>query len=304
MLKIYLDLEANAITNEVISIGMVTEEGKEFYSLVRPHTKLDHRIKELTHITQEEADNAPSLEDVMFDVRRFICQQISANDKIIFYHYGKNDRHYLKSSKTFAANESTKMILDYIINRCENLDRIVPKHFNRTSIGLRSAYLTMRLSSNEPATQNHNALEDAQMLKYVWENINDYTLPEGVEVVKVERMNMRYGKKKKAKAKKTNDNAPKSSADRLTASKSEARHRQASAIIPAIDDSKYQISIRATKKKKGKTLKSEYDIIYHAIGILKQGKYKTAQEIFDAVNSIYNALDTGVKVNGWTFERV
>jgi len=29
-MKIYLDLEANAVTNEVISIGMVTESGDEF----------------------------------------------------------------------------------------------------------------------------------------------------------------------------------------------------------------------------------------------------------------------------------
>lgn len=299
-MKIYLDLEANAVTNEVISIGMVTENGDEFYSLVRPHTKLDRKIKELTHISQEDADAAPSLEVVMQAVRRFLCIATPL-DEIVFIHYGMSDIDFLHASQTFAERESTKVILQYIINRCENVDKYVPQHFGRDTIGLRSAYLTMRLSSNEPAIQNHNALEDAQMLKYVWENIDDYILPEGVEVVKVARFNMRYGKGKKKKA---TQYVPKTPMDKLTAKKSGTRHRQAATIIPAIDDKKYQIAVRATKRKKNKKISNEYEAIYHAIGLLKNGKYKTAQDIFDAVDSIYNALDTGKKINGWSFERV
>lgn len=300
-MKIYLDLEANAITNEVISIGMVTENGDEFYSLVRPHTKLDRKIKELTHISQEDADAAPSLEAVMQAVRRFLCIATPLGG-ITFIHYGESDKDFLRASQAFAERESTKVILQYIINRCENVDRCVPQHFGRETIGLRSAYLTMRLSSDEPAVQNHHALEDAQMLKYVWENIDNYTLPEGVEVVKVARFDMRYGKGKKKKT--TAKYIPKTPTDKLTAKKSGSRHRQAAAIIPAIDDKKYQITIRAMKNKKGKRLNSEYPVIYQAIGLLKNGKYKTAQSIFDAVDSIYNALGTGKKINGWTFERV
>ena len=300
-MKIYLDLEANAVTNEVISIGMVTENGDEFYSLVRPHTKLDRKIKELTHISQEDADAAPSLEAVMQAVRRFLCIATPL-DEIVFIHYGKSDVDFLRASQIFAERESTKVILQYIINRCENVDNRVPQHFGRETIGLRSAYLTMRLSSDEPATQNHHALEDAQMLKYVWENIDNYTLPEGAEVVKVVRFNMRYGKGKKKKA--ATQYAPKTPTDRLTAKKSGTRHRQAAAIIPAIDDKKYQITVRATKRKKNKKHSNEYEVIYHAIGLLKNGKYKTAQDIFNAIDSIYNALDTGKKINGWSFERV
>ena len=71
-MKIYLDLEANCTTNEAISIGMVTENGDTFYSLIRPHTKLDHNIKVLTGVSQEDADQAPSLEEVMLGVREFL----------------------------------------------------------------------------------------------------------------------------------------------------------------------------------------------------------------------------------------
>lgn len=301
-MKFYLDLEANAITNEVISIGIVTESGDEFYSLVRPHTKLDHNIKILTGISQTEADEVPSLEDVMSSVGEFLGD---AKDGI-FYHYGSGDRQFLKASMSFTKDIKALTVLEDIHDRCENVDKRVASHFHRDTIGLRSVYLTMKMSSEESATQNHNALEDALMLKYVWENIDDYTLPEGVEPVKVKRINMKYGKgkKKKQQQQKISENIPKLPTDRLTGNCSGSRHKQAAGIIPAIDDEKYQIKIRARKKKKSHRLNSEYESIYSAIGLTKQGKFKTAQEIFDAIESIYNALDTENKVNGWIFERV
>lgn len=39
------------------------------------------------------------------------------------------------------------------------------------------------------------------------------------------------------------------------------------------------------------------------MNLAKPGKLKTAQEIFDTLNKIYDALDTGVAIHGWTFER-
>lgn len=297
-MKIYLDLEANAVTNEVISIGMVTESGDEFYSLIRPHTKLDHNIKLLTNISQEEADIAPTLETVMSSVRRFLCV-CTPLDKITFIHYGKGDRTFLRASKSFTESEATKCILDYIIERCENVDKRVSRHFNRDSIGLRSAYLTMRLSSNEPATQNHNALEDAQMLKWVWENIDDYTLPEGIEPVKVARINMCYGKKKKKSAGTQPSDDKRGPNWVLTGKSSTTRHHQAAAIIPAIDSEKFNVAIVA--RKKNRVVMQEK--IYHAMNLAKPGKLKTAQEIFDTLNKIYDALDTGIAIHGWTFER-
>lgn len=86
-MKIYLDLEANCTTNEAISIGMVTENGDTFYSL----TKLDHNIKVLTGVSQEDADQAPSLEEAMLGVREFLS---FLDEENTFYHYGKSDRGF------------------------------------------------------------------------------------------------------------------------------------------------------------------------------------------------------------------
>ena len=100
-MKIYLDLEANCTTNEAISIGMVTENGDTFYSLIRPHTKLDHNIKVLTGVSQEDADQAPSLEEAMLGVREFLS---FLDEENTFYHYGKSDRGFLRASMGFTTD--------------------------------------------------------------------------------------------------------------------------------------------------------------------------------------------------------
>lgn len=192
VLKIYLDLEANAITNEAISIGMVSETGKEFYSLIRPHTKLDHKIKLLTHISQEEAEQAPELEEVVLNVMKYLA---SFNKDIQILTYGKDDASYLRASSSFTNYESVRNALVAIADGCQNVAKKIAKHFRRKAINLRSAYLTMRMDTNEPLIQNHNALEDAYMLKWIWENIDDYILPQDVSPIKIEKIDMRYGKK-------------------------------------------------------------------------------------------------------------
>ncbi len=190
-MNIYVDFEANAVTQEIISIGAVSEDGREFYSLVRPHTKLDHMIKELTGITQENADAAPSIEEVIADFSAWVN-----DEKPNFVVFGNSDRDFINGSLAFVEDVNIRQYLNFMWNRIDNVAKRVAKKFYRDTIGLRSAYLTMRLAFDEPATQDHNALNDAAMLKWVWENIENYILPEGVVPIKVKKPNMRYSKKK------------------------------------------------------------------------------------------------------------
>lgn len=202
---IYLDFEANGANqvHEIISIGAVAETGEKFYSLVRPHSKLDRKIKELTHISQEEAEIAPSIEDVMSNFFTWLCDATKWDlSDVKFFVYGGSDRDFVRASISFVSDIFTLDRLQYIHDHIERVDKRIAKKFNREMIGLRSAYLTMRLFSNDPVEQFHNALEDAEMLKYVWENIDNYELPEDGTVVKVPRKDMRYGTKVPASAKK------------------------------------------------------------------------------------------------------
>lgn len=190
-MKIYLDLEANAITQEIISIGAIAENGKKFYSLVKPHSKLDHKIKELTGISEEDVVNAKSIDEVMFD---FNLWRISECDADIphFLVFGSGDYGFISSTMNFTNDTDTLKELFYIKVNLEDVSNRIAKKFNRNSISLRSAYLTMQLSCVSEINDIHNALNDAAMLKWVFENIDDYELPNDVEVVKVPKPNMKY----------------------------------------------------------------------------------------------------------------
>ena len=66
-MKYFIDFEAQQYTNEIIEIGCVREDGCQFHSLVHPgekHKKLSGFVKKLTGITQEELNNAPSVDEV------------------------------------------------------------------------------------------------------------------------------------------------------------------------------------------------------------------------------------------------
>lgn len=191
----YLDFEANGISQaqEIISIGAVTETGESFYSLVRPHAKLDKRIKQLTSISQEEAEIAPSIEEVMDRFYQWLFKiKNGAGANMQYYVYGHEDTHFIDCSIALTDDEVTEARLMVVKDNIEDVSKRVAKKFNRDSIGLRSAYLTMILSSDEPTLQRHNALEDAEMLKYVWEHLDDYEMPEGIIPVKVPHADLSY----------------------------------------------------------------------------------------------------------------
>lgn len=188
-MNFYIDFEANNANkiHEIISMGVVSETGDTFYSLVRPHSKLSEQIIQLTHISQEEADLAPSIENVMsrfFNWFSVITESKSSDAK--FFTYGDSDKRFIQSSKFFVSDAITLDKLEYIYDRIQQVDEVkIAKKFNRNTIKLQSAYLTMRASFNEPVKEFHNALDDAEMLKYVWENIDNYEFPENGKVVKV-----------------------------------------------------------------------------------------------------------------------
>lgn len=195
-MNIYLDFEANGgvFPQEIISIGAVTEDNKSFYSLVRPHFKLDKNIKILTHISQEMAESADSLEDVMsrFDEWLKNC----ASDYVFIVH-GDGDRKFVEVSQSLTENDDTKAILQVIHDNIKRVDKNIAQKFRRKTIKIQSAYLTMKMADAENSLmQGHNALDDAQMLRYVWEHMDSYEFPEDGVTVRVDKPKMTYSKHK------------------------------------------------------------------------------------------------------------
>ena len=65
-MKYFIDFEASQFAEEIISVGCVDEDGRSFYSLVRPRKprKVTDFITKLTGITRDEILNAPTADEV------------------------------------------------------------------------------------------------------------------------------------------------------------------------------------------------------------------------------------------------
>lgn len=61
-MKYYIDFEAAKYVEEIISVGVVREDGKTFYSLVKPKEgKITNALIELTGLTKEKLNDAQIL---------------------------------------------------------------------------------------------------------------------------------------------------------------------------------------------------------------------------------------------------
>ena len=284
-MKIYTDFEANGISHiqEIISIGCVTDEGDTFYSLIRPHERLDKKIKELTHISDEQAQVAPSIEEVMQQFSSWLSK-VTKGRGYTFITYGGSDKDFVDCSIRVAEDNITKEILQDLHDNILRVDRQIAVKFNRKTIGLRSAYLTMRLSDNEPVEQNHNALEDAMMLKYLCEHIEDYELPEGVQIVSVPKMDMSY----------------KGKTHKLTGKCKKTRAKQALRACPQLADKKYRIKVRATK---GNRKPVYYNKLADALCLVPFA-IVTAEKKLECLEKMYQCVQNHEPYYGWTLEVV
>ena len=72
----YLDFEATRFSNRIISIGCVAETGETFSTLVKPvnKAKVDKFITELTGITNEMLETAPTADAAFLDLYYFIMK--------------------------------------------------------------------------------------------------------------------------------------------------------------------------------------------------------------------------------------
>lgn len=164
-MNFYLDFEATQFSERIISVGCVASNGTSFYSLVRPvhKDKVNKFITELTGITQEMVEDAPLPDEVFRDLRDFIRQE-SNSEETFFFTYGNADSHFIEHTAKYMEDEEAKQFalnlgasfIDYSLIAC--------KFFHVQHVALKKIVAYFR---GEPVIQNHNALEDAEMLREV-----------------------------------------------------------------------------------------------------------------------------------------
>lgn len=165
-MKYFIDFEATQYTNEIIEVGCVREDGVGFRSYVNAKRNLTPLIKNLTGITQETIDAAPSSDEVF----RNFYQWIKDDTNIEFYCYGTSDITFIRKNLSKTSDFEAQAALSIIAMALNNYGFEVKRHFGLIKdIGLVKVLAYYR--GVESIEQTHSAFEDAKFLKEVYERI-------------------------------------------------------------------------------------------------------------------------------------
>lgn len=166
-MKYFVDFEATQFSNEIIEIGCIREDGQEFKSYVNAKKKLTDFIIKLTGIAQETIDNAPSSDEVFSN----FYQWLKGDTNIEFYCYGNSDIDFVRKNLSKSTNFEAQAALSMIGMALNDYAVEVKRHFGLIKpIGLVKVLAHYR--GVESIEQSHDALEDAEFLKEVFEYIS------------------------------------------------------------------------------------------------------------------------------------
>lgn len=167
-MKYYLDFEASQYNRKIISIGCTSENGRTFYSLVRPSSKkvMTKLIERLTGLTWDLLQNAPIADEVFVKFYEWLNEDHDAEK--IFYVYGCEDKNFIINSAKSMNNQIAISCTDFILNSLIDYTSVVKQKFH-ADLALITVLAYYR---GQPITsQRHNALEDAQWLMEIATNI-------------------------------------------------------------------------------------------------------------------------------------
>lgn len=183
-MNFYLDFEATQFSNQIISIGCVAENGKTFYTLVNPgkKEKLSIFIIELTGITEDMLKTAPNIDNAFYQLQTFVLNNNLFTGEPCYFCYGDNDAEFIKQSIKHMRNTNNIIFAQSILYALFDYSKSVKKFFNTNqAIALHKLFSFMQ---TEEIIQKHNALEDAQMLKDVANQLYKFCDPTDIEEIR------------------------------------------------------------------------------------------------------------------------
>ena len=161
----FIDFEATQFSGEIISIGCVDENGKEFYSLVKPKRarEVTDFITELTGISRADIRSAASADEVFSNFLDWLDKDGTAN----FFCYGDSDFYFLERTRRHLKTFRGQLGLSIIKAALHDYSADVRAHFNiKNSIALKKVLGYYR---GKEVEQSHNFLCDAMFLKEFYE---------------------------------------------------------------------------------------------------------------------------------------
>lgn len=181
-MKFFVDFEATQFSDRIINIGCTTEAGAKFSTLVKPSgkkaRKLTAFITELTGITREMIKSAPSANDAFNAFFDFVIEN-SPTEPNEFYCYGDADILFIEKTLNDITDTRAATFAKRLRNSLIDYSTVVKNYFQAENcIALRKIY---SLILNDDVVQHHDALEDAQMLQVVVQNLTRRCVPEDKE---------------------------------------------------------------------------------------------------------------------------
>ena len=191
-MNFYVDFEATQPEQEIIAVGVYSDDEKQFYNLVKPQfSSVNKYITDMTGISNEMLEDKCCLDTVFCALYEWCYLQESNLTKWNFYSYGDADVDFLKHSLCNITNEHALIIASLMIATLQDYSKQVREYFcGNTS--LIKAYNYLKHLEDK---QVHNALEDAKMLAdvfmrtfnkepltvnpFVEKQVANYTFPSG-----------------------------------------------------------------------------------------------------------------------------
>lgn len=177
-MRFFVDFEATQFSERIINIGCIADNGATFSTFVKPARKKDKVTKfitELTGITNEMLATAPSADEAFNAFFDFVLEN-SPKEPNEFYCYGDCDTIFIERTLYDMTNTRAVTFAKRIKNSLIDYSPCVKNYFQmQNCIALRKVYSLIQESEVE---QHHNALEDAQMLCTVVQNLKDKCIPE------------------------------------------------------------------------------------------------------------------------------
>lgn len=167
----YLDFEAYQYSGRVLSIGCVdaNNEGKFSRICKSPTDKITSLIEGLTGITQEMVDSEGVEYNTAF--KEFFQWIAWYQDMSLtlprFFVYGNEDVYFVRQTMKYLTSPEAYAAAAMIVTSIVDLSVPVRQHLLTNGISLKRA---LELVRHEEVIQNHDAFEDAVMLKELAEN--------------------------------------------------------------------------------------------------------------------------------------
>lgn len=163
-MQFFIDFEATQFSERIINIGCVASNGATFSTLVKPVTKKDKVnkfITDLTGITNEMLAGAPSADEAFNALFDFVLAQ-GAQGEHQYYCYGNSDVQFIERTVSHMTNSRAIVFAKMLKHELIDFSKEVKTFFQMSNpVSLRKVY---SLIQNDNVEQHHDALEDAQML--------------------------------------------------------------------------------------------------------------------------------------------